>query len=553
MGTQPVDVARSLLIGAFIGVFASAANVYTGLKVAFVDPGAMAAAILAFAFMRRNAERNEGVADLVNIAQTTSASAAVMVVVTGLAGPVPALDMIGDLPPSWVWAAWGCGLGGLGIWIAVALRGALIDHSDLAFPTGVATAEVIEVMTRDQAVGRRSATALVGFAIGAALLTGLRNSSGVLPESWMLPIAIAGVPAAALTLGFSLSPLVAATGALVGLRVTSSMVLGSLVAWVILVPRLLACHAIERLEYGSAMTWLMWPGVTLMMSSVLAAFVMDFSRAGGLLDLGRLGRELRDRSSLRWTGVLAVIAVLAVGVLALDLSLRLVVAALAITLVLATISARAVGETDVAPVGQIGTITQGLMGSGSLPSSLLAGSLSAGVTASVAQSLWSFKTTAKLGTPRGPIVLAQVLGMVVGALVAVPTYALVVRTHGLGTADMPAWGAVAWRVTAEAVQGSGGMSLPPWATLAVALACVAGVGLTTLERGFGWRWLPSPVALAMGLMSPVSFSATMAFGALIALGVARRRPAAHIAEAASGAIAGESLCAVAVALVAAAR
>ena len=66
--------------------------------------------------------------------------------VTGVAGPIPALHLMGRDYPGWAVILWGIAVGLCGIFAATLLRQKLILVENLPFPTGAATGEIIETM-----------------------------------------------------------------------------------------------------------------------------------------------------------------------------------------------------------------------------------------------------------------------------------------------------------------------------------------------------------------------------------------------------------------------
>src|SRR5213078_2006375 len=120
---------RAIAIGLALGAPVAAANVYAGLVLGFVDAGAMAIILVAFAaFGGRRLTAGE-----VNVAQVAGSSAGAMAVTAGLIGPVPALAMTGhDVAPAIV-ALWGCALAVLGTLVAIPFRDSLIAVQRLAF------------------------------------------------------------------------------------------------------------------------------------------------------------------------------------------------------------------------------------------------------------------------------------------------------------------------------------------------------------------------------------------------------------------------------------
>jgi uncharacterized oligopeptide transporter (OPT) family protein len=553
MRTRSSDTLFGLMAGCAIGAVFAAANVYTGLKTAFIDGGAIPAAIVGFVLLRVIRGGGRPGSHVLNITQATAASAAVMVAVIGLAGPVPALAMSGETHPAWAWTAWGIAVGTLGVLLAWLLRAMLLEGESLPFPSGAAVARVIEAMDRSASDAGRRATTLLLLGTGAVVVTLLRDAWEIVPAMIAVPGTIAGLSAASLGIGLSSSPLVAATGVLVGRRGAWSMLLGGALAWVVGVPVLVRTGTIASAEFSEAGSWLMWPAVALMIAAVTTSFLAEAAGTRrALADLRRLWSQIRTRPSLSrlaWPLLAASGAVLVLGVVVLGLPVWVAVASLGLAVVFSVICARAAGETDIAPIGTAGAMTQIMLGSSSVGTSLVAASSTAGASSAAVQSLWALRATRLLGAARRPVAFGQLLGVVVGAVVAVPVYGLVVDAYGLGTEQMPAWGAVSWRATAEAVQGSA--SLPEGAALAAFVAAALGCTLALWSRRQETAWIPSPVAIAIGMMIPASFSVTVVVGAVLGQAVLRRRPGAPLDAAAAGAMAGESLTAIVLALYAA--
>src|SRR5262249_13684089 len=147
-----------------------------------------------------------------NITQTAASSAAVMSFVTGVAGPVPALAMMGTRFSSTAVVVFGAGVGVLGVLVAALLRRRLGLEEALPFPTGAATGEVIEATFGARHLAVRRIVLLLGGALVAGTVTWFRDGRPALvPQSFMLPGTIGGVAAVALGIGMSASPLMLAT------------------------------------------------------------------------------------------------------------------------------------------------------------------------------------------------------------------------------------------------------------------------------------------------------------------------------------------------------
>ncbi len=569
--------ARALVVGLAIGAVLAAGNVYTGLKSGFIDGGALTAALLSFTFFatfKRWVRLPFGPLEN-NIAQTAAASAAVMGFVHGLMGAMPARALMGQATPPWALWTWGITLAMIGVAIAVFLRRKLVVDDALPFPTGIATAELIKTVHSNHGSAARQTRFLIGAALAAGALTWFRDGgTDLIPQAIYLPLTIGGISAASLTLGVASSPLMAATGMFIGLRSAVSLLLGGAVAWGIVAPIAVRSGWTADANYGTLTAWLVWPALGMMMSSTLVPFVFGWRAVGQVLTrtlrdarnsfrpgkaIGAAPAQAQARSGIFVVGV-AIVTVSAMvlawtGWRAFGFSPYLTCAALILSVLLSGICARAAGETDMAPVGAFGTLSQILFARGGTTGSLLSGAIVSGNASEVAQSMWAFRAGHNLRASVRAQVVAQVLGAVVGSLVVVPAYLLIIRVYPLGTERMPAASAVSWRATALALNG-GLDGLPSHGLQAIAIAFGIGTILSVLGRTRVGNMLPSPMAMGIAMITPVSLSAAAALGAGAVLLARRRLPRLDDGDSnalAAGLLAGESILGVIIAALAAWR
>jgi uncharacterized oligopeptide transporter (OPT) family protein len=499
-----------------------------------------------------------------SITQTTASSAAIMGFVAGVGGGVPALALLGRAFPGWALALWGVAIALIGVVAATLLRRKLVVDDALPFPTGNATGDLIETMFIGREHALRRARLLIGGAVAAAVVTWFRDGRPhLIPESTALGGTIGGLSLGVLTVEISWSPLLLSTGVMMGLRASLSMALGAGIGWLGLAPWLVRAHIVKEAGFAACAPWLVWPGLGLLLAGSFVPLILDWrSIVRSARDLGALvarggGAELGGRReggrSAGLGGPTLALALLALAVVwrgEFRLSPLVLLAAVAAGLVLAVVSSRATGETDLAPVGAIGTLTQ-LLFAGSGPTlAILAGTIAMGISSQAAQTLWAFKAGSRLGgTPRAQI-LAQALGALVGGLVLVPVYLVLVKAYGIGTATLPAPSAISWKATAEAV-GGGLSALPPHATTAGAIGLVVGGLLVVLGARRWGRHLPSPAAMGIAMLMPASLSLAVVVGAILAVGLKRLRPSLDqesLTSLAAGGIAGESVTGVLVAI-----
>jgi uncharacterized oligopeptide transporter (OPT) family protein len=539
---------RALLVGLAIGVVLTIGNIYMGLKTGWWDSQNITAAVVGFALLGPSARLGRRPYSLLenNITQTAASSAGVMPATLGLLGALPALELMGHHYALWAVGVWGLALGVFGILLAVPLRQRFVIRESLPFPSAIATAEVMRAVHGSSDAARaRTRVLLGGLAVSAALTWFRDGRPSFIPAELALPLVLAGAPAGAYRLGLAVSPMLFSTGVLVGLRTALSLFAGSVIAWGIIGPALVRA-GIGQADYSSLVSWLLWPGVAMVVASglvSLAGLWRSFGRAVADLSRWKWGGARASRS---WPGLLASgAAVVLTSWLVFGVNPLLGIGSVLIALLLIDVCVRTVGETDIAPLSALGQLVQlilGLVLPGKAPINIAAASVTASAGAQSAVTVSVLKTGHLLDAPPAGQIRAQLLGAVVGLLVAMPAYAFLRGAHGLGGATLPAPGALGWKALA-ALGEQGTAAVPPWAGLACLVAGMLGVALTLAEKTRAGRFVPSPVALAAAFLVPASTGFSVALGAVTYLAVRARRPhvEAYASSAAAGGIAGESL------------
>jgi uncharacterized oligopeptide transporter (OPT) family protein len=447
--------------------------------------------------------------------------------------------------------AWVFAVSFLGVWVAWYLRPALIVDSPLRFPAGIATLETLnDVFGEGREAARRIATLA-----GAALLAGGIKAWGDLTGAVTAWAPSAGLKK--LTLGIEPSFLLAGFGAIIGLRVGLSLALGALIAWAGLAPWLLDTGRVEATSgsgslFGPLVEWLLWPGVSLMVTATLALFAVR------LLRLGRARRDVSRPAGRRRPAIGPVLGfalasglVVALQMWLFDISLALALVAIPFAVLLASVAARVVGETGIPPIGAIGKVSQlgfGVLAPGQAVTNLMTANIAGGAAGQAADLLNDFKVGHALGTAPIRQAVAQCLGILTGSIAGVAVYlALIPDPQAmLLTETWPAPAVATWKAVAE-VMSTGLETVPISARWAMAAA--AGLGLLlglaeALLPASAARWLPSSAGLGLAFVIPASISFTMCLGALTAWAVALWRPgfaARYTVAAAAGLVAGESI------------
>ena len=585
---------RSITTGIVIGVLLTPCNIYSGLKIGWSFNMSITSSLIAFAFWRLAEDvfrtRQWGMQE--NVINQTTASAAASVISGGLVAPIPALTLLTGQQMSWpVLSLWVFTVSALGIVIAMVMRYQMLVRERLVFPAGIATAETVREI---HAPGREAADRVRKLA-GAALLSGglklvdefvtrLPRWPLPLPLPLPLPFSLPGLANSAgpRELGFVADPslLMVGFGAIIGLRAGLSLLLGAVIAWLGLAPWLLAqgwAHAAEPGEswFAPLVEWLLWPGVTLMTVASLASLVQTVlfrPKAIAASDddiVEQARRAVAVPGSHHYLSVpvpVFIVAALAATALAVFMQAWVFgidpgagVIAVLLAGLLSVVAARVVGETGIPPIGAIGKVAQlsfGLTSPGNPTMNLMGANVTGGAAGQSTDLLDDLRCGQLLGTRMPAQVLAQTIGIAVGSLVGSLAYLMLIPDPArmLLTEDWPAPAVATWKAVAE-ILAAGIDTLPTGCLPAMAIAAVAGLILSIVERLAAprWaRWLPSAPALGLAFVIPASISLAMCLGAVLAAIAARVAPgwaARFVLAIAAGLVAGESLGGIAAAMV----
>ncbi len=575
-GEQPQLTLRAALTGASIGGLLCLSNLYVTLKTGWSLGVTLTASIVAFGVFRAlRAARlaPQPLSVLENNAIGSVASAAAFMTGGGNMAALPALLMLtGTRPGGTAMFLWFASIAALGVFAAIPIKRQVINIEQLPFPSAVATAETVRAM-HGEAKSKGADRTLAIAALASALVTLLRDLRALpfhIKTRVGLPFHLGGHAAADWSLSFDGSLVLLGGGAFMSMRTATSMLLGALATYGVLAPAMVARGVIATVDYKSIVTFTLWPGAAMLVSSGVASLAFEWRTVArsitGLVDVVRRSDAgardpLADIEAPPWWFV-AGFAALSPVVIALMARLFGVpwwagVMAIPLALVMGVVAARVTGETDVTPTKALGPVTQLLYGA-ALPANVAANVMSANVTGGVglhaADLLTDLKSGYLLGASPRQQVRAQLIGVIVGAAVVVPAFNLLVPdASALGTADLPAPAVLVWASVSRALSGGvGGLSHAARASAVV--GAVVGLVLAVIERVAprAWRaWTPSPAGVGIAMVMPGSNAIAMFTGASIAALIKRNRAdfaSRSLVPIASGMVAGESLTGIALAL-----
>jgi putative OPT family oligopeptide transporter len=562
-GVKPPGVreftVRSVLTGILVAAVIGGSYPYVVLKLGFGPNISVVSAFfgyLALGLAFRNFNRWEN-----NIVQTAGTSAGqtaflcTLMAAFDLLRMDPATGFTFNLQPHQAFFWLTCS-GVLGVLLAAPMRRHFVVDEKLTFADGVAAAETLIVL---DSKGKESHGAARSMAIGgvlSGLLMVIREDARLLREVWyrvpeMLPL---GATGPRMAVGISWSLLSFGSGLLVGLRITVSMLLGMIVAWVIAPPILVERGWVPGLVRREVLLWIMWPAVGMLVAGGLTGLVLRWNvlvkSFNSLTSASTAGGEFPLRWVI-WGSVLSAAALCVVQSVSLHMPVFLTLAAIVFSVPLMLVGIRVLGETNWGPISALTNMMQGIFGV-LAPGSMLANLTASGVTGSVASQseglMQDYKTGHMIGSTPRFLTYAQLIAVPVGAGAVALVYPLLRDTYGIG-GDAGLQSPISQRFAGLArILSEGVSALPTGALMALLVGVALGVFFTFLESNPKWRtWVPSPTGLGIGMLVPGSAVVSMFLGAVAGelwKKSARKPYEQHVTPLASGFIAGEAIVAV---------
>lgn len=611
-GDLPQFTVRSFLMGSLLGAFMAGSNLYVGLKTGWGLGVAITSCILSFALysgLSRIAPRIFGtnLSILENNAMQSTASSAGYSTGGTMVSAQCALLLVQGHHLSWpVLAGWTFFMAVLGTVMAVPMKRQMINVEQLKFPSGIAAAETLKSLYgAGQEATRKARGLFTALGIGA-LIAWLRDAhctvpswetatwgkrilsvltkASVIPPLFEIPkLALHGFALKKWTIAFEGSLILVAAGAFMGLRTTISMLGSALIGFGVVAPIAHDHGVIKDLGYRGIVSFTLWPGAAIMVSSGLLSFALQWrtiARALGgftksLSKTPAAGAYRQSAAEDDLAGerakmnaievptswfiagmIFSTVGLVVLGAVAFHIRWWLGIVAVLLAFVLAIVACRATGETDTTPVGAMGKITQltyGVLAPANIITNLMTASITAGAAGSSADLLTDLKSGYLLGANPRKQFLAQLSGTVVGTIVIVPLFYWLVPTPDVvGSDKFPAPAAQVWKGVAE-VLARGVESLHPWARWGIGVGIVIGIVLPLLELAFPKykKWVPSAMGVGLALVIPCWNAISMFLGALAAYvyeRINKESAEVYTIPVASGLIAGESLLGVIVAL-----
>lgn len=562
--------ARAVVLGVSLSVLLSGANAYLGLFAGMTVSASIPAAVISMGILRA-----VGGGILENNLVQTAASAGESVA-AGAIFTLPALVLLGawsGFPP--VATAILVSIGGvLGVLFTIPLRRSLVLESDLPFPEGVATAEVLRT---GHATGRQRTSGALRAMIEGVAFGGiyklLEAGAGVLRPT--LEAAFA-VRSKVFYFGTGVSPALMAVGYIVGLNVAVVVLSGGLINWFFIIP-FVAQVGPETTPIDAA--WAAWSeetrfvGVGAMtvgglwtLLSMRRSLFSAFSTARQGVPQGPVGEELSRRAIGSILGLCLILLFATLfflsGSLLEALGLCLLIGTLGyLFCAVAAYMAGLVGSSN-NPVSGVTLATILLtsvlllafgVSAESAVDAAVAGPAAAIIVGSVicvaaaigGDNMQDLKAGHLLGASPRRQQIMQLLGVVAAALVMAPILSLLHTAYGFGppTTEHPnALRAPQATLMASVAEGVFGGNLPwKFVLVGAGIACLTIALDQALARRDSTFRVPV-LAVAVGVYLPLELSVPVALGgALRALAEKRKAAGTTGLLLAAGLITGEAL------------
>ena len=572
---------RAVIMGSLIGGLMSLSNLYVGLKTGWGLGVAITACILSYsiwttlhkAFPKLFPTQMTILEN--NCMQSCASSAGYSTGGTMVSAIAAYLMLTGEHMSYGILTLWTFFLAMLGVFMAIPMKRQMINIEQLKFPSGVACAETLKSLHSHGAEAMKKAKALgISGLIGGGIAI-LRDGLGWIPSLISFPGKLAGRALGTWTMSFDISGVMIAAGALVGWRVSWSMLLGGLLCYGVLAPWMTSIGAIDGSVLGdngyrTIVGWSTWTGASIMVASGLTMFAMEwrtmlnaFSGLGAIFGKKSEKKETDPMEEIEVPSSWFLLGTLISGIGCIiilhsvfDTTWWMGCIAVIATFFLALVACRATGESDITPVGAMGKITQltfGLLAPSKMTTNLMTAGLTAGAAGASADLLTDLKSGYVLGANPRQQFLAQFAGVFAGTLIVVPAFYLIVPDASvLGGGAWPAPSAQVWAKVAELLKNGFG-ALHTTARWGMLIGCIIGILIPVLEKYFPKykKYIPSATGLGLAMVIPFYNSLSMFIGACIATYLEKKHKEVsddYVVPVASGIIAGESLVGVAIAL-----
>jgi putative OPT family oligopeptide transporter len=563
----------AILLGIVIGVVMTAANVYLGLYAGMTVSASIPAAVISmgvFSLLKRKSVHQS------NIVQTMASAGESLA--AGVIFTLPALVLVGAWKDFDFWSTTLIAMAGglLGVIFMIPLRKALIvDDKNLVYPEGVACAAVLEAGSSDDS-SKGFITIIKGLFIGGLFkffAKGLNLFTGEVAVAKKLGNSV-------LFMGTDVSPALLSVGYIVKLEVAVLVFIGGAVGWFFAIPGLGTPEGMESLS-ALDLSWTLWSkqirylGVGAMITGGLWSIVSVrkgiVSGINGLKDAYKQGESTdRTQKDMPLFGMLAIFMLCFFIMLFLyngliksfGLSLFTTIIMIFASFLFVAVSSYIVGLVGSSnnPVSGmtisalLGTsalfLVLGFKGESAILSTLGVAAVVCCAACTAGDCSQDLKTGSLIGATPKSQQIAQVIGVVIPALVIAPVLSLLHNAYGIGD-GLKAPQATLFASITNALFGKGTL---PYSMVVIGM--IAGAILIFVDSMFlkDKKFRLHLMPIAVGIYLPVTLAVPILIGGLVRYFVEKKHTGEYLESEdqgvliSSGFIAGEAIMGVIVAI-----
>lgn len=553
---------RSIGIGVIFSFFFAIANTYLGLKIGQTVSASIPAAVLSLGLSRALFRGKTTVLEH-NIIQTIATMGEGMA--GGIVFALPALLLLGDTPPLFKVFLLSILGGVLGIVFMIPMRRFLIveEHKKLPYPEGTACAEILMASAN---AGKTAVQAVYGFII-AGVYKILMSALFLWNEA--PSFALRFLPGARFSIDGT--PALLGLGYLIGFRISTVMVTGGLLAWMVIIPLITVFGGTSSIIYPGTV-----PIPEMSSNEIWSNYIRYIGAGavgtGGLFHLFKviplLGKAFRDGLrellrkkshhralertdrdiSMKWLLIVAfAVAVILLTVPYLSFNFFSVVLLIVLSLFFVSVSSIACGVVGSSSSPVSGMLITVLiitcvvyLSLGWTERAYLFSAITLSVVACVAISLagntsQDLKTGFLLGATPWKQQTAQIIGLILPAVTIGATVSVLNQTYTIGSTLMPAPQANLLAIIAQGVMEK----TLPFGLVGIGIALAIILSLLKIPV----------IPFAIGLYLPLSLSTGIFVGGLVRLMTDRKSSVTGRGTIfASGLVGGDALIGVLIAM-----
>lgn len=537
---------RSALTGALLGSVLSLTNLYIGIRTGWTLGVGITSVILSFAAFKILSKLKMGNEMSVlenNAMQSIATSAGYMTspLVSSMAGY---MMITGKVIPQWHVYWWTVILGVLGALFAFPLKKRAINDEQLPFPEGYAAGVVLHNLhNSDGREGILKAKLLGLGALVASIIELARNAFvmgkiGIssIPEHWddivykFFTPNILGTPLKDLTIKLDTSIIMMGTGALMSLRVTSSMLLGGIINYFILAPIMIKNGVIQGVGFKNISIWALWGGAAMMTTASLYSFVFAPSTVDSFKNLFKPKKQkIKTADILKDIELPPLISIIGIPVCAVIISIMaheffqidywLSLSAIPLVFLFSIMAVKSTGLTAITPGGAIAKMTQvvySILSPGNTATNMIAAGIASEVSLSASNLLMDIKPAYMLGGKPRHQALGHLIGIFVGGMVSIPVFYMMFNgdISLFSTEKFPMPGATVWKAVAD-VLAKGFSSLHYTSQIAVVIGAVLGILIEFFNQKSHGKFPISPVPFGIAFVLPFNDTLSFFIGSLL--------------------------------------